>query len=174
MINLDDLTELEFAEVFSLVEQSKQPYEKDSITRTDITIEMNLDLRVIARDGYTFLDYVSDIGGLEGMLITAMAAFLSIWNHNNFNNYMVTRLYRSTGQEKSAIEATALQNLKEYSRTWIPSCCLRSRCCKPNRLQRTFINGRRMLGEELNIISLVKQMRELNEAMQILIPPAAR
>ena len=64
MINLDDLTELENEEVFGLEEQSKQPYEKDTWTRTDITIEMNLDLRQIARDGYTFIDYVSDIGGM--------------------------------------------------------------------------------------------------------------
>ena len=64
MINLDDFTELENEEVFALEEQSKQPYEKDTYTRMDITIEMNLDLRQISRDGYTFLDYVSDIGGM--------------------------------------------------------------------------------------------------------------
>jgi len=30
----------------------------------DFTIEMGLDQQVVARDGYTFLDLLSDIGGM--------------------------------------------------------------------------------------------------------------
>jgi len=50
---------------------------------------MNLDKQVISRDGYTFLDWVSDVGGMQGMLISAMAVLLGIWNHNYFDNYLV-------------------------------------------------------------------------------------
>jgi len=60
----------------------------------DITVEMNLDQKVIARDGYTILDYISDLGGMQGMLISAFAYFLLFWNHNMFDNHMVTRLYK--------------------------------------------------------------------------------
>ena len=55
---------------------------------------MNLDLRVVSRDGYTLLDLISDIGGAQGMLISLSAFFLSIWNHNYFDNYMVSSLFR--------------------------------------------------------------------------------
>ena len=60
----------------------------------DITIEMNLDQLVVARAGYTILDLISDIGGMQGMLISAAAFFLTIWNHNHMENFLVTRLYR--------------------------------------------------------------------------------
>ena len=58
------------------------------------------------------------------MLISAMVVFLSIWNHNNFNNYMVTRLFKSQRNE-SPMKAGALRNLKEYGKSWMPKCCLR-------------------------------------------------
>jgi len=30
----------------------------------DVTFERNMDLIIIARDGYTILDWISDIGGI--------------------------------------------------------------------------------------------------------------
>ena len=79
---MDDLTEIEDTSVFTLDEMTARSYEKDYHTQMDITIEMNLDLRIIARDGYTFLDYLSDIGGMQGLLISGVALFLAMWNYN--------------------------------------------------------------------------------------------
>ena len=93
-INLDDLTELEDGTVFSLEEQTIRSYEKDLQTQMDITIEMNLSETVVARDGYTFLDYLSDIGGMQGLLISGVAYFLAFWNYKYFSNYMVGRLFK--------------------------------------------------------------------------------
>ena len=39
-------------------------YEKDLDVQMDISIEMNPDLEVMARSGYTFIDVLSDIGGI--------------------------------------------------------------------------------------------------------------
>jgi hypothetical protein len=60
----------------------------------DITFEMNLDQKVIACAGYTILDYISDIGGMQGMVISFMTWLIAIWNFNMFDNHMVTRLYK--------------------------------------------------------------------------------
>ena len=90
---MDELTEIENLSPFKIEELSAQPYEKDDFTRQDVTIEMNLDLRVIARDGYTMLDWVSDVGGIQGMLISVVVFILSIWNHNYLDNYMVSSLF---------------------------------------------------------------------------------
>jgi len=60
----------------------------------DFTIEMGLDQQVVARDGYTFLDLLSDIGGMQGMLISGVAYFMAMWNYNYFDDYMVQRLFR--------------------------------------------------------------------------------
>ena len=70
------------------------PYEKDDIVQMDITFEMNLNQLVIARDIYTFLDFLSDIGGTQGMLISGVALFMAFWNYNMLENYMVGKLYK--------------------------------------------------------------------------------
>ena len=49
---------------------------------------------MIARSGYTSLDVLSDVGGLESMVISIIAFTLSILNHNHFDSFMVTLLYR--------------------------------------------------------------------------------
>lgn len=61
---MNDLTELEDARLFKLEPLPLRTYEKDKIAWMDVTIEMNLDLRVVARDGYKIVDFLSDIGGM--------------------------------------------------------------------------------------------------------------
>ena len=88
LLRENDLTELEDGTVFSLEEMSIRSYEKDKHVQTDIRIEMNLSEMTVARDGYTFLDFLSDIGGMQGLLISAVAYFLFFWNYNFFDNYI--------------------------------------------------------------------------------------
>ena len=61
---MDDLTELDDSTIFKLEMLPVKTYEKDYDAWMDFTIEMNLDQQVIARTGYTYLDFISDIGGL--------------------------------------------------------------------------------------------------------------
>ena len=60
----------------------------------DITIEMELNQKVVSRAGYTVLDWISDIGGMQGVLISFFAIFIAFWNYNMLDNYLVTRLYK--------------------------------------------------------------------------------
>ena len=55
---------------------------------------MNLDMRVIARDGYNSLDFISDVGGMQGMLMSFAAFILGIMNYNYFDNHIVERMFR--------------------------------------------------------------------------------
>ena len=66
MINLDDLTELEDSTIFKFDSIPVRPYEKvdRSTVVMAISLERNLDLTVIVREGYTILDLLSDVGGL--------------------------------------------------------------------------------------------------------------
>ena len=67
---------------------------------------MNLSERVVARDGYKILDFISDIGGMQGMLISAFAIPLMILNYNNLDNFLLSRLYRlGKTEDASASEA---------------------------------------------------------------------
>jgi len=63
-VNLDSLTEIEDERVFRFNLEPFKSYEKDYDVQVDITIEMDLNLTVVARDIYTGLDWISDIGGI--------------------------------------------------------------------------------------------------------------
>ena len=43
---------------------------------------MSLDQTLIERTGYTILDILSDVGGLQGILISGISFILGILNHN--------------------------------------------------------------------------------------------
>ena len=49
---------------------------------------------VIARQGYTVLDCISDVGGILGILTSIMSAFLFAWRYRAFDDHMISKLYR--------------------------------------------------------------------------------
>ena len=72
---------------------------------------MSLDQTLIERNGYTILDILSDVGGLQGILISGISFFLSILNHNYLSNYLVSKLYES---EALQMNATKIDSIKEF------------------------------------------------------------
>ena len=60
----------------------------------DITVEMNLSMNQVERAGYNFLDILSDVGGIQGLLFTFCGILLTVLNYNNFDNYLASRLYK--------------------------------------------------------------------------------
>ena len=55
-LNLDNLTEIEDESVFKLERLSPRPKENVANLMVDLTFELNLDLRVVARTSYTILE----------------------------------------------------------------------------------------------------------------------
>ena len=60
----------------------------------DLTLEMNLDQESLFRNGYTLLDVMSDIGGMQSILVSGLSLAITFFNYRNFDNYLVSRLYR--------------------------------------------------------------------------------
>ena len=67
----------------------------------EISIERDLDLHVISREGYTLLDFFADLGGMQGLMLTFFGLILNIWNYNYLEDFMVTRLFRL---EKNSVQ----------------------------------------------------------------------
>ena len=64
-IDMDELTELKDSSVFTVRQADLMPYGFDDEVIQGIQIMMDLDLLVIQRSGYTVLDILSDVGGLQ-------------------------------------------------------------------------------------------------------------
>ena len=154
MLNLDDVTELEDASVFKIKQHGKFPAE----TSTEfyvygISLDVNLDQTVVSRSGYTFLDVLSDVGGLESIIISFMAIFLSIINFNNLDNHMVTHLFQLSSKSPEKVDNFSLKDvngIKEYIQNTF--CSKIFFCCKRNRRQEKFMKAREALSDETDIM----------------------
>ena len=83
-LDLDDLTEFEADELFKVESLPIRSYEKDYHTQMNINVEMNLNLEIFEREGYTILDVLSDVGGFQGLLLSCFAIIISIANYEHF------------------------------------------------------------------------------------------
>ena len=97
----------------------------------------------ISRDGYTYLDWISDIGGIQGILISAIAIVISFWNYNYLDNTLASKLYRV--KDISLNETLAFgtfSGVKGFICDMLPSCC---QCCRGSRNERGLTMGREKL-----------------------------
>ena len=69
-----------------------------------VSFEMNMDLNSIDRVGYNFIDMLSDIGGIQTIVMTTFALVMSILNHNYFDSYMAQRLYKLDKEKRKRSE----------------------------------------------------------------------
>lgn len=99
IVDFDSLTETQDDSIFKLNKLPDRPYELDYHAQFDLTIEMHLDTIEYKRKWYSLLDFVSDIGGIQSLLLSAFAFLVGVWNYNMFDNYMVSRLYKLERQD---------------------------------------------------------------------------
>ena len=64
----------------------KRAFEKDVNVAMDITIEMNRDQVTLARNVYTILDVLADVGGIQSIIVSFIVIFFSFWNYGHFDN----------------------------------------------------------------------------------------
>ena len=93
-MNMDEMTKISYDGLFKLMRKHVMPYEKPDETWVSVTIERSLDLQSYERSLYTVLDFLSDIGGFHGMLVLVAATLASAWTFNDFDNYLVSRLFK--------------------------------------------------------------------------------
>ena len=77
-------------------EMPSRSYEKkdDPYVIADFTLEMNLGVHQISREGYHALDLLSDVGGIWAILTGAFSVVLAKLNFNHFDTFMASRLFK--------------------------------------------------------------------------------
>ena len=87
-IDLDQLTELEDLTVFKLEKLPPQVKEDKEEMIQMMSFEMDMDMLKIVRVSYTFIDMLSDIGGIQSIILSTFVLVLSVLNHNYFDSHM--------------------------------------------------------------------------------------
>lgn len=93
-VNLDEITELKDSSAFKLIEKTSGTYPHEQTLIYGVRIVMGKDLIVIERTGYTILDFLSDVGGLQGILVFLMTLVMNLFNRNRLSTFMIERLFR--------------------------------------------------------------------------------
>ena len=130
LANFDTITELEDSSIFKLDMLQARANEYNGPGEVlSLSFEMNLDLLFVSRDGYTAIDALSDIGGIESIIISGITIFLSVWNYKHFDKYMASHLYKFKGGDTpdKYFEVSKISNIKFYCLDLLPSKCV---CCR--------------------------------------------
>ena len=122
----------------------------------------------LERRAYTFLDVLSDCGGIQAVLISLLSGFLSVINYSHFDSYMASRLFKikkedaDTVQYKSYFDKSNFffppktGNIKACYMNHMPKCAV---CCKKDRKQRGIHKSIQALNNEIDIIEMIKSRR---------------
>ena len=102
---------------------------------------MDFDQILIERHGYTITDLLSDVGGLHGILISAISLALGIVNLNYLEDYLVTKLFKSPTITLKV--SSTCENFKEFILSLFPCC--KFKCFRKNQKQIEMTNARTAL-----------------------------
>ena len=129
---------------------------------------MNPSQLQVIREGYTFMDILSDVGGVEAVLISAISMFLSFWNFKHFDNYMAKHLYKMDLESNSKeFNTPYLRNMKHCCMECLPRKLV---CCRRTESMIALYKARKLMESEIDIISLIKSRRYMNAALRELLP----
>ena len=134
-IDLDDLTILEEDQLFKLEPIAARSYSYDDSEVMNISIEMNLDRTNLIRECYDILDLLSDVGGIQTIMLVLTSVVLSVLNYGNFDTFMASRLFkikRESATEDSGLNIFAQSDYFRGSKYNNIRLCLMD--CLPSRL----------------------------------------
>ena len=125
---------------------------------------MNMDRTLIERKAYTILDILSDLGGLQGILISGISFLLSILNYNHLNSYLASQLFKS--HQIALVPLSTCDSVKGFCIRLLPA---KLACCHKRRKQIVMEKAREALEKELDIIHIVRSRRFIKIALKHLL-----
>ena len=172
MINLDEVTELNDSSIFRLERDKIWLSYSEKELLLGFSIQMNLDQILIGRTGYTILDVLSDVGGLQSILISGISLLLSILNHNFLDSYLVSKLFNFSQDPvgPSTSSSSKMKRIKLYCISkLLPKYLLC--CCQKQRKQIAMERAYATLKQEMDVIELIRARRFTYMALKHLLDP---
>lgn len=124
---------------------------------------------------------LGDVGGFQGLLLSAGAVIVGLFTHNNPENYLAKSLYMpynskdnvQTGKKIKENELNPVKQyaFKEYLQEVLPGFCTGSGCLRQSRHDKVFAAAREKLQEELDLVHLIHRLRFFESALELILPP---
>ena len=132
-MDLDSLTELDDDTLFKFEMNQPRSYDLPYNSIMAVSVEMNLDQTYIIRNGYTILDLLSDIGGIQSILRDLFNVILAFLNYNHMVTFMASKLFKIKKKQSEEVKNSSyferssfftpskISNLKEYMMDLLPT-----------------------------------------------------
>ena len=111
---------------------------------------------------------------MQGILISGSAIFLGIWNYQNIDNLVVSKLYRLKLEKEEAYEKMVPQGMRgplDFICDRLPRRC---KGCQNSRKARSFALGRQKLHKEINICEQIREQRYIKKSLKLLLSRKSR
>ena len=143
----------------------------------DFVVELNRDLIFIQRTGYTLLELLSDVGGVQSILMTMIAYIVGLCNYKHFDTYMASQLFKiskhspdkKSSGEQEHFTPDRFSNLKHLIMDKFCTFCRKRGICRKSSRLRLIAKTRKRLEKEVNIIDIVKWQRYFHMALRHLL-----
>ena len=127
---------------------------------------------MLERNVYTLLDLLSDIGGIQGLLVSFFAITVTMLNADRFEEHLIGQLftYRPTGQNQKYRESEHDKESNPCNMTteyFKPIRLFGFKCChrRRDRELRALVKARDQLNKEADIVELLRFMRLLKKVI---------
>ena len=120
----------------------------------------------VERKNYTILDVLSDIGGLSSVIASAIVLILSTTNGNHLDKHIIFQLFKFS--DTNVKHTSVKQNDKKCRSVPFKLCCSKSH--QANQLNRASDK----LRSETDIVKLIRSIRYLKNAVNMLIPSGSK
>ena len=111
---------------------------------------MNYDQILIERKGYTITDLLSDIGGLQGILISTFSVLISILNSNYLDEFLVAKLFKA--ESVTLKISTFGENFCSCLIRLLPGGKLACCCPRKRRQKKAMKQAMKSLHKEIDIV----------------------
>ena len=188
-MQLGPITEIE-GSIFGVRANTRRPYEFPDDVHTIVSYEFDLNMYRIDREAYNTLDWLGDLGGLKEALAIVFGFLTLIFNKNKFENFMVSKLYRSeTKKDKTSRKSKGKGTSFDEEDLYLqkdegnkldlskPSCFKQwwydiglppfIKWLKRSKEQRLFAKGRNYLEKETDIVDFMQQFRILQKTVAL-------
>ena len=89
MIDLDELTQYMDNSLFRLDLMPVRPWEYDKVSQFVFSVELNFDLIIVERKIYSTLDFMSDVGGIQKILISTFGFIVTMSSRKNAKDFLI-------------------------------------------------------------------------------------
>ena len=181
--NFDDLTVLEDDKLFKFEPIAARSYAAENYGVMDISIEMNLDQTYQIRECYDMLNLLSDVGGLQTIMIIISSLFISVFNYENFDTFLASRLFKIKFESETDADGKNIFEQSDYFRgskwsnfkLYLMNCLpRRAVCCKRSYQERGIKIAIEAMHKEIDIIEIIKTRRYFGMALRKLLTSKQR